>query len=389
MSLTANRIANRFRRAELDAVLLPLAEATNLPPALYVDPQVHELEKREIFASMWLCVGRHEDLPENGSFFTRTLDDQNILVARGSDGEVRAFHNVCRHRGSCLVERAEGKAKAFRCNYHAWTYDTCGELVAAPMMDERPGFSTDDWPLASVRCDSWGGFIFLNLDDDAPGLAESMADFPDLGRYRLDSLRRAHRIVYEVDSNWKVLCENYSECYHCALVHPQLNRVSDYRSGGRSIVGACYNGGPMELNEGMRTMSMSGKSSFPPIEGLAAEDTRLIHYFTLYPHFLIGLAPDYVLNHVVWPQGPGRSTVICDWLFPPSTMDVEDFDPADVVEFWDMTNRQDWGLCEKVQAVAASRGARPGPYHPSETCVHAFDAWYVRKLRTQLNELAD
>jgi Rieske 2Fe-2S family protein len=145
----------------------------------------------------------------------------------------------------------------------------------------------------------------------------------------------------------------------------------------------------MELNEGMATMSMSGESRFPIIEGLAGDDLRLIHYYNLYPHFLIGLNPDYAMVHRVWPQGPGRSQVICDWLFPQSTIDMPGFDLGEVVELWDTTNRQDWGLCEMVQQAAASRGARPGPYHPAEVCVHAFDSWFVRKLQHRLDALAD
>lgn len=378
-----------LRAEDLASVVRPLQQATNLPPSLYTSERVWELEQEEIFGRMWLCVGRHEDVPEPGSFFTRRIRDENVIVVRGSDDEVRAFYNVCRHRGACLVRKEEGKAKAFRCSYHAWTYDTRGRLAAAPLMEEREGFSSDDWPLNPVRLESWGGFLFLNLDADAPSLARSMRDFPDLSRYGLESLRRGHRIVYDVAANWKILCENYSECYHCALVHPQLNRVSDYRSGGKSVVGECYNGGPMALNEGMKTMSMSGQSPFPEIEGIEEQDRTLIHYYNLYPHFLIGLAPDYVLVHRVWSSSAGRSQIICDWLFPEETMAHPDFDASEVVEFWDMTNRQDWGLCEMVQEAAGSRGAGPGPYHPSETCVHAFDSWFVNRLQDRLVELAD
>lgn len=378
-----------LRADDLAAVLRPLPDATNLPPAVYTAPEVWRIEQEEIFGRMWLCVGRHEDIPAAGQFFTRRIGDESLLVVRGSDGEARAFYNVCRHRGACLVQKDSGKAKAFRCNYHAWTYDTSGQLVAAPLMEERAGFRPEDWPLNPVRLESWGGFLFVNLDEGAPALAAAMADFPDLSRYGLEGLRRAHRIVYDVAANWKVLCENYSECYHCALVHPQLNRISDYRSGGRSVVGACYNGGPMELNEGMTTMSMSGASGFPVIDGLDEQDRRLVHYYNFYPHLLIGLNPDYVLVHRVWPRGPGRSEVICDWLFPPSTIEMAGFDPREVVEFWDTTNRQDWKLCEMVQEAAVSRGARPGPYHPAETCVHAFDSWFVRTLQDRLAAIAD
>lgn len=144
----------------------------------------------------------------------------------------------------------------------------------------------------------------------------------------------------------------------------------------------------MALNEGCSTMSMSGRSNLPPIEGLTEQDRRSIHYYNLYPNLLLGLAPDHVLVHIAWPLAPGRTRVVCDWLFASAAMGSAEFDSSDIVEFWDLTNRQDWQLCETVQAAARSRAARPGPYRPSEVCVHAFDKWFVATLGTRLTELA-
>jgi Rieske 2Fe-2S family protein len=162
--------------------------------------------------------------------------------------------------------------------------------------------------------------------------------------------------------------------------------VSDYRSGGKRVEGDSFNGGPMTLNDGMTTMSMSGTTALPRIAGLEAE--RDVQYFTLYPHVLIGLAPDYTVHYTLWPEGADRTRILCDLLFPVTTIARDDFDPGDVIEFWDTTNRQDWDLCEKVQRASRSRGARPGPYHPAEACVHAFDQWYVRTMRSRLETLA-
>ncbi len=385
----SSRREARIRAADIESVLAPLEQARNLPAALYADPQVFALDRDRIFRRMWLCVAREEDLPDAGDFVTAEVAGDPILLVRGEDGRARAFHNVCRHRGACLVSAPRGQAaRAFRCDYHAWTYGLDGRLLRAPLMEENPEFDPARYPLGAIATASWGGFLFVNLDPDAPGWQEAHADLPDLSRYGLETLRRGHRIEYEVAANWKVLCENYSECYHCALVHPQLNRVTHYRSGGRSVAGACFNGGPMTLNEGMTTLSMSGHRKLPEIPGIAAADRRLVHYFHIYPHLLIGLAPDYVLVHRVWPRAADASTVVCDWLFPAETL-AQGHDLGDVVEFWDLTNRQDWGLCEMVQRAATSGGARPGPYHPSETCVHAFDRWYVQWQREALLALAE
>lgn len=379
--------ASSFSLEDLAAIERPLDSARNLPPALFVDPVVHAAETEVIFRRHWLCAGREEDIARPGDFFTRRLFGEDILVVRGADGAPRAFYNICRHRGACLVERAEGSgAKAFRCHYHAWTYDTEGKLIAAPLMDELPGFSADQFPLDPVALERWNGFLYVNLGREPQALTDYRSDLPDLSRFRLDEMRRAHRIDYEIGANWKVVCENFSECYHCALVHPQLNRVSDYRSGGKRVEGQSFNGGPMTLNDGMSTMSMSGTSTMPRIAGLESE--RDVQYFTLYPHVLIGLAPDYAVHYTLWPEGPGRTRIHCDLLFPETTLAMDTFDATDMIEFWDTTNRQDWDLCEKVQRVSASRGARPGPYHPAEACVHAFDQWYVRTMRERLEPLA-
>jgi Rieske 2Fe-2S family protein len=347
---------------------------------------VYALECKAVFARSWICVGRAEDLAETGGFVTAEIAGKPILMVRGEDGSIAGFHNVCRHRGACLVQEPSGTARSFRCNYHGWTYGTDGGLLAAPLMDERPGFDAADHGLAGVRVDTWGGFLFANLDPSAPPLVEAMEGFPDMSRYGLERLRRGHEVSYDVAANWKVLCENYSECYHCALVHPQLNRVTDYRSGGNSFEGPGFNGGPMLLAEGFTTMSTTGQRRHPQIEGLDEDDRDRVHYLHFYPSFLIALLPDYVLLHRVHPQGPDRSRVSCEWFYPETTLAAPDFDAAEEVEFWDVTNRQDWGLCEMVQQGAAGR-VRPGPYHPLEYCVHAFDRWYVERLGARLKTL--
>lgn len=372
--------------AHLAAVRRPVEEAHNLPGVLYSEPQVFAAERSDLFASSWIQVARDEDFDRAGAFVSATVAGSPVLLVQGDDGEIRGFHNVCRHRGACVVEEASGVSRSFRCNYHAWTYGTDGSLLAAPLMDERVDFDAADYGLTPVRVDRWGGFLFVNLDSEALPLAEAMRDFPDLSRYRLDELRRAHRLEYDIAANWKIICENYSECYHCALVHPQLNRITDFRTGGRSFTGAGFNGGPMALGEGFTTVSMSGERQHPAIEGLSDEDQRQVHYLHFYPTFLIGLAPDYVVVHRVEPQAADRSRVVCDWYYPESTLALDTFDPADTIEFWDVTNRQDWNLCEMVQRGAAS-GNPPGPYHPLEFCVHAFDRWFVERMGERLEQL--
>jgi Rieske 2Fe-2S family protein len=361
--------------AALAATCRPLADARTLPRRVYTDPAILALEHRVLFGCMWLCVGREEDLPGTGSFLTHAIGDERILVVRGEDGALRAFFNVCRHRGARLVEEPCGQLRgALSCPYHAWTYGLDGRLLRVPRAE--PGFRVEDFPLAQARLEVRDGFVFVNLDAAAPALDAALDDLPDLSRYRLAVLRRARRTEYTVEANWKVIAENYSECYHCPLVHPQLSRISDLSAGGFQT-GRTFSGGPMHLRAGFDTMSTTGRTALAPIAGLPEADRRVIHYYLVYPNLMLGLHPQYTLVHQAWPLAPDRTRVSCEWLFPAESLATPGFDPAEMVDFWDLTNRQDWALCERVQRGTASAGCLPGPYHPAERCVHAFDAWYA------------
>ncbi len=369
----------------LEPTRRPFADALTLPAAFYTSPAVFALEQAEIFGRMWVCIGREADIPAAGDYVTREIAGENLVVIRGRDGRVRAFFNVCRHRGAKLVADGQGQGLArIVCPYHAWSYELDGRLGVAPKMPE--GFCREDYPLVPASLGSRDGFLFVNLDAHAASLDEYLADLPDLSRFRLPELVCGKRVEYEVAANWKFIAENYSECYHCPGVHPQLFRISDFisRSTRKQEIGACFNGGPMTLREGVETMSMSGRSGVPKIPGLSADDHRYVYYYVIYPNLLLSPHPDYVLTHTVWPLAPDRSRVVCEWLFTAEAVAQPGFDPRDMVDFWDVTNRQDWGLCEGAQSGASSRGFLPGPYQPSEDCVHTFDRWYADRVAALL-----
>jgi Rieske 2Fe-2S family protein len=378
-----------LKAADLDATRALFAQARTLPGVVFNSPEVFGLEQAELFGRMWLCVGRAADVPHAGDFFTHQIAGESIIIARGGDGVLRAFYNVCRHRGTRIVSEARGQGlRRLLCPYHAWSYDLDGSLQQAPRMPDN--FRREDFPLMPVRLDLWSGFIFINLDESAETLQSCLADLPDLSRFHLAELQCGHRIEYEVAANWKLICENYSECYHCPGVHPQLARISDSisRSSRPQERGACFNGGPMLLRDGVETMSMSGKRTVPTIPGLSADDHRHVHYYVIYPNLLLSPHPDYVLTHTAWPLEPARTRIVCEWLFTPEAVNAPGFDPHDMVEFWDVTNRQDWALCEGAQLGTASRGYRPGPYHPAEDCVHTFDSWYAECFAALLRKSA-
>ena len=190
---------------EIAAVRKPYRAASLLPGRAYHDPQIHEFERQEWFRRDWIVVGREEDAPSAGTYFTAELDDEPLLIARGRDGELRAFYNVCRHRGTAVVEEPCGKAVRFQCPYHAWIYDLEGNLVRAKHTDDLDDFSFERFGLVSVRMETWQGFVFVSLAPEAPPLVEWLGDLPPhLARFDFSGLRVAHTVTYEVDSELEV-----------------------------------------------------------------------------------------------------------------------------------------------------------------------------------------
>jgi Rieske 2Fe-2S family protein len=354
-------------------------EATLLPPRVFHDPDVFEFERSRWFARTWLCVGRAEDVGQAGTYFVADVAGESVVVLRNRSGQVRGFHNVCRHRGSTLLDPASadvpGRVVRIQCPYHAWIYDLDGSLLRAPHTDELIDFDRAEYGLSTIRVGEWQGFIFVNLDPAAPALLDYLADLPAaVAPYPVAGLRRARRIEYEVGANWKVIGENYSECYHCPGVHPQLNRLSPYDRGRNLESSGPWAGGWMELVEEAQTMSTDGGAhGRPPLSGIGEENTRRVYYFVVWPNLLLSLHPDYVMTHQVWPIDAERSRVVCEWLFDPEVMARADFDPSDAVDFWDLTNRQDWAVCERQQIGTRSLGYSPGRYSLMEDMVHAFD----------------
>jgi phenylpropionate dioxygenase-like ring-hydroxylating dioxygenase large terminal subunit len=355
--------------------------AFTLPARYYTDPEIFARELDVFYRRMWVGVGRLQDLPARGSWITREIAGDNILIVRSTE-DVRAFHNVCRHRGTRLCGEPCGEfAGAIRCPYHAWTYDYDGRLIGAPHMDGSPGFDRDEFPLNAVRAGVWDGFVFVCVSQSGPSLADQLGELPAKFRaWQMADLTRAHQIVYDVAANWKLIVQNYNECLHCPTLHPALNKLSHYLSGENEPFRPNYMGGRMDLNEGAQTMSMSGACPRDPLPGLSADERRHIYYYSLFPGFMIAPHPDYVLTHTLWPIAPNHTRIVCDWLVHPIEAAKPAFDLSDATAFWDMTNKQDWHVCELAQAGISSRGYQPGPYSNREDLLYAFDRYILEKL---------
>jgi Rieske 2Fe-2S family protein len=365
----------------LSRSLEPLGTATMLPAVAYTSPDVLAWERQHFFAGTWSCLGRDEDLRSPRLRPDRPVTQRAVRVgevgllltwAPAADGagedEVRAFANTCRHRGHELLPTGDtGDRASVICPYHAWSYDLAGRVRATPRLD---GPVDPELGLVEVPVKRWHGWVFVHA---ATPLAHAdPSSFEDhLGAlakivepYSPEGLVRLARHSYEVAANWKVITENYHECYHCPLIHPELCQVSPPDSGQNYDLPGAWVGGWMSLRDGMTTMSVTGESAGRPIAGVPA---GRIEYLGLFPDLLISLHPDYLMTHRLLPLAPDRTMIECSWYFP-----GDDIDPTYAVEFWDLTNRQDWGACESVQRGLTSPHFKPGPFAPAEDAVHRF-----------------
>ena len=348
----------------------------------FVSPEVWETEQERIFGRSWLLAGHLSQLREPGSYFTHEVGRESVLVVRDREGDIRAFHNHCRHRGTRLCTEHVGTlGTAIQCPYHAWTYGLDGALRAAPNMQGVPGFDRADYPLRKVALATWEGFVFVNLAAEPLPFAEALPALQSrFAQWRLADLVSVHQTVYEVQANWKLFFHNYSECYHCPNVHPHLNKLTPYRNTENDLDEGPVLGGPMWMSNPDGSMTMHGGRCAAPFAGLSAEERGRVYYYTLFPSAFLSLHPDYVLVHRAQPLAIDRTRVLCDWYFHPAAVAAPGFDPQPAIAFWDLTNRQDWELCANAFKGVVSRAWQPGPYADLESQLAAFDRQYLRTL---------
>ena len=354
---------------------LPALEPA-LPSSWYRSERVWLAEKERIFCREWLCAAREEELSdEPGAYRLLDVLGESIILVRNRERALRAFYNTCRHRGSrlCREPGATGahltgglRGGRITCPYHQWSYDLDGRLLGAPHMAGVAGFDKAQFGLYPVGVALWGGFIFLHLTPrSAQPLPQQLGPIPArIARYPLAQLRIGHSIRYEVAANWKVLCENYNECYHCAGVHPELcDVVPAFRERGGA--GLDWLSG-IPHRTGAYTFTRSGTTQRRPFPTLD-EDERVRHKGELvYPNLFLSLACDHVAAFVLQPRGPAATSIDCHFLFEPHEIAQPGFDPLDTVEFWDLVNRQDWAICEAVQQGISGRVHERGYYAPME-----------------------
>lgn len=326
-----------------------------LPADAYIDPEVFDRERTSIFHRVWTCVGRDEMIPNAGDFFVEDLLGESLIIVRGHDGELSAFHNVCRHRGSVLCDGPGHVNKVFTCPYHAWSYDLEGQLVATPNVRESEGLIRAEYPLWRCRLGTWGGFIFVDVSGAAPPLATWLENEPEeprqFERFTMEHLRLGKKTTFEVAANWKIIVDNYNECLHCPSVHKELSAlVPLFRRGeveedpGSSTV---------SLRPGATSFTMSGTSSLPPLPGVTDEDINVFRGCYVFPNLMLNLTSDSVRYFILHPRSASNTSVENGYLFAEDTVRAGT-DISDVAEFGELIASQDWAVCERVQRGSSS-----------------------------------
>jgi Rieske 2Fe-2S family protein len=358
-----------------DEQQIPLERS--LPRASYVDEAEFGRERDAVLFAGWFCVGRAEQVGAPGDYLTVSVAGESVLVVRTADGSLSAFYNLCRHRGSRLVPPGDGdppdvpgRAGCFtgsiRCPYHGWTYGLDGRLRAAPFLPEMRRHRSA-LGLHLVDVGEWGGFVFVRLDPrdgEAHSLVEWLGEIPArVAAYSLAELRTGGRLVYRVAANWKVVLENYNECYHCGPVHPELcHLVPAFRDGGASLD---WDDG-IEHRAGAYTFTLTGTTRRAPFPGLSPAERQRHKGELVLPNLMLSMSADHVAAFTVWPRSAGQTTIACDFLFHPDEIAKPGFDPMDAVQFWDLVNKQDWAVCELVQDGMSSRRFTAGYLAPME-----------------------
>ena len=356
-----------------------------LPGKYYHSEDIYKEEIEKIFYKFWIYAMRAEEIPNVGDYKLVEVEDESLIVVRDQDFSIKALFNVCRHRGTQLCTEKSGnfKSKSIQCPYHAWTYGLDGSLMAAPLMKEGHGFIKSECNLHEARIHNWEGFIFVSLaEDPAPFEIQMEALVNKFGDWNMADLRIAHHIRYDLNCNWKLILQNYQECYHCPGVHPLLSELTPFQSAQHDFSKGAVIGGFMDISKKRGSMTMNGDAAGPPVCEVSGDDLQRVYYYSIFPNMLLTPHPDFVLFHHISPLGPGKIYNDCYWLFHPDTIN----DPSSMsgiqsaVEFWDLTNKQDWKVCEQMQIGTKSMRFTRGYYSGREEILHSLDIELLKAL---------
>ena len=373
-----------LRRGSQDgAVCSNPSESFTLPARFYTDPAIYEAEKTAIFYKSWWCAGHKSQLPKPGSYITTAIHEQGVVVTRDQNGLLHAFYNVCQHRGHELVKGA-GEARIFTCPYHAWTYNLDGALRTARLTKALPDFKACDFALKPVRVEEFCGFVFVNLDQDATSLKEQSGGLEEeIRKYvpLIDDMVFAHRDNYVLKANWKVVIDNFLECYHCHPAHRDFVDLVDMDSY-RNIINGIY---VSQISDAPRTTA-SKAYTFEKGE----VDFGYAGWY-LWPNLTLWVYPGEpnISALMMIPDGTDRTIEHLDWFLPTAEVSKQ---VQEAMTYMDKTLQpEDIALCESVQRGLKSKGYNQGrfvidPVHPelSEHGVHHFQRMVAQALSADL-----
>ncbi|KGJ72708.1 2Fe-2S ferredoxin [Cryobacterium roopkundense] len=371
------------------ATPLPGSLLSTLPGSAYTDAAIFASEQEKIFEKMWFCAVRASDVAVPGAFRTIAVGRESVIVSRNRKGKARAFFNVCRHRGMqiCSGEDSAGR-RTFQCGYHAWTYDLDGVLIAAPNLTKMPDVDRADHGLRRVAVREWLGYIWVCVADEPPSFDETvlgevvdrLGEVSNLDRYAVDTLAIGRRIVYDVKANWKLIIENFMECYHCATIHPELTEVLPEFADGLAAQAFVNHGA--EFGAEIKGFTIDGSVGHDLLPGVGADQARKYYAITVKPQVFINMVPDHIIFHRMYPVSPDHTIVECDWLYLPGVVESGQ-DLTASVELFHRVNSQDFDACERTQPAMSSRVYRDGGVLvPAEHHIALFHVWQQRMLTT-------
>jgi choline monooxygenase len=351
----------------------PLRESTGLHPDAYAGQTFFDLEQQQVFERAWVCVGTAPEVAETGRLLVRSVGSRSIIITRDHDGTLQGFLNSCRHRGTELAESDCDVANTIRCPYHRWGYALDGHLVATPFFEDVPRdeFDKDDFGLAPVRVDTWGCLLFACLSQETPPLLDWLGDLPErMAGYDLETWQPRLSQELEINSNWKLVTENFQEYYHLTWVHPELSKVSRVADHFR------YQGAGMYCGQTTTPVSDDERNdwlSLPAYPGLDDSDAVSGRFVAIFPNVLLSVLPNHVFVMRLDPKARGLTHETCTWLLPLATGDASDevFEPTR--KFWLDVNAEDIDIVERGQRGLTRGAVAPGPLAPRfEEPLHRF-----------------
>lgn len=397
-----------MNKINLQHLLARYKSGWSLEQPFYTDQQVFDLEWKHIWGKYWLFAGTTADIPKSGDYFTYKAHNDSIIIIRGNKGEVYAHYNTCRHRGSLICLEEKGNAPKLICPYHQWVYDKDGSLFKARLMPDD--FDRSAYGLHPVHVQVANGFIFISLSNDPPDFSQVLEDYaPFLKPFKIDQAKVAYKKRYELRTNWKLVGENFRECYHCGPAHPEYcnaviganlresvdevlaERSVEWQNKGLAINNIDFENDSFHfairypLRPGVLSYSLDGKSVAVPMGDHKDFDAGVLG-LVVYPNFWMDAVSDYMWTMRLTAVSPSHTVIDLTWLVDAAAVEGVDYTVERLIEFWKITGEQDWKLCENNFRGIESSQYEPGPYAPVEADVAKFVDWYIERLRQGIGD---